>query len=240
MPATAQVALSRRKYPKATSLLDDLSARLDRWTPADGNLSGVVASHAQRVIAEEEAEAREERWRAEEQARSLRERAEQAKVDAAKAKLAMAARAKQAAEDARAAAEAKKQAEAADAAAKLAAAAHAEAQHRTAAAEYKSVVQAHTFTFDVARLPPPLAPVGGEAERVTLAEQLVVLLEELLQEAEPQGWAPPHVLLVLCEALLQRSAAQAVRDDGGELGDAEVHPEHSNFRRPLPAPTFHL
>ena len=240
MPAAAQVALSRRNYPKATSLLDYLSARLDRWTPADGNLSGVVASHAQRVIAEKKAEAREERWRAEEQARLLRERAEQAKVDAAKAKLAMAARAKQAAEDVRAAAEAKKQAEAADAAAKLAPAAYAEAQHRTAAAEYTSVVQANTFTFDVARLPPPLAPAGGEAERVALAKQLVVLLEELLQEAEPQSWAAPHVLLVLCEALLQRSAAQAVHDDGGNLGEAEVRPEYSSFRQPLPTLTLWL
>ncbi len=225
LPDTAQVALSRRKFPEATSLLNDLSARLDSWSPADGNLSDLVAAHAQRVIDEEEAEAREARWRAEERARLSRERAKQAKVDAAKAKLAMAARAKQEAEDARAAADAIKEAEEAEAAAKLAAAAEAEAQHRAATAEYTSVVQAHTFTVDAAWLPPPLAPADGEAERIALAEQLVLLLEKLLQEAEPQGWAPSHVLLKLGEALVQRIVAQSVRDDGGDLGDAEVRPE---------------
>lgn len=46
-----QVAIAPRKYPEDEfkPLLDELSARFDRWTHEDGDLSDVVASHLQRI-----------------------------------------------------------------------------------------------------------------------------------------------------------------------------------------------
>lgn len=243
LPDVMQVALARRKYPRETALLKDLSSRLDGWTAKDGSLSDVVASKAPRFIdIQKEALDRmstESEWQ-NVSLPSIREReaklkAAKAKQAVAEAKLAKEAREKQAAEDARATAKARAEAEAADAAAaraaaaeakeqRRAAAAEAEAKQRSAAAEYSSLVQAHTFTVDVARLPPPLALADAADRRVGLAEELAVLLQQLVSEALLRSLPPPHASLALLDALQQQHEAEGIRRDGGTLDPSGVRP----------------
>ena len=157
---------------------------------------------------------------------SIRERdaklkAAKAKQAVAEAKMAKEARAKQTAEDARAAAKAKAEAEAAAAAEAVeqqqAAAAEAEAKQRSAAAEYSSLVQAHAFTMDVTRLPPTLAIPDGADRRIDLAEELAVVLQQLVSEAQLRGLPTSHASLALLEALLQQCGAESILANGGTL-----------------------
>ncbi len=223
-----QVAIAARKYPEDefTPLLAELSARLDRWTHEDGDLSDVVASPLQRISVQNERVAQHNSkvrlQFAEEEARRERHRAEQNKRDAVNERLAKDAKAKQGEEEARAAEKVAADATAARTAAEQAEAAKAAALLRAAAAEYASVVRAHEYTVDRARLPPPLPDANDGDGSIELAEQLTSLLQQLLDEAAPQDWAHVNVFCALREAVLQQSVLQAVHSNGVPMDGLQV------------------
>ena len=225
---TTQVAIAPRKYPEdeLKSLLDELSARLDRWTHGHGNLSDVVASHLQRISEHNERVAQHNSkvrlQFAEEEARRERCCAEQRKRDIVNERLAKDAKAKQREEEARAAAKVAADAAAAKTAAEQAEATQAAALLRAAAAEYASLVQVHQYTVDIAQLPPPLVDANNCDGRVELAEQLTLLLQQLLNEAASHSWASDHVYHTLSEAVLQQSVLHAVQSAGALVESLQV------------------
>lgn len=158
----------------------------------------------------------------EEEACRERHRAEQKKREAVNERHAKDAKAKQREDEARAAEKVAADAAAARTAAEQAEAAKAAALLRAAVAEYASVVQAHEYTVDRARLPPPLADANDRDGRIELAEQLTSLLQQLLDEAAPQDWAPVHVLRALGEAVIQQSVLQALHSDGVPIDGLQV------------------
>ena len=95
-------------------------------------------------------------------------------------------------------------------------------QLRAAAEEYAAVKRAHTFTVDVARLPPPLAVNAGGDGRVAFAERVAALLEALQPEAEAAGWGADHVEQAVADAVMQHHLPRFVRAAGGSLDPSEV------------------
>lgn len=71
-------------------------------------------------------------------------------------------------------------------------------------------------------MPPLVTLMEGAEGRVAAAEELVVLLEQLVSEAQAQKWTVSHATSAMFDVLMQQFAAKHVRGCGGTLDVTEV------------------